>query len=398
MRTIPGEQPEEQCSLEPQRQCKHVTKLVPQLKPHESCTDVPKEVCTRSQTNPRKVQKPVLKKWCYEATPESGLEPEGQGSSKAEPADAPPQCSPTCLRNIRNNVCRPECNVPECPPCSPPPPTCSAKCLGDIRKNICSRECDVSECPPCSAPPPPKTTPRPAPTCSNTCLNNIRNKVCRPECNVPECPPCSSPSCSSTCLRNIKNNICKPECNVAECPPCSAPPPPTCSATCKRNIKNNICSPECNVRECPPCSAPAPTCSAKCLRNIKNNICSPACEVPECPTCTVPLDLGYLPPPASNSVSDAVKLRRPQERARSSGGRATADTSRTRRPTANAPRTRRPTARKFARQQKAPSAANSRSRKLSPAPVSKKSTNWDVLFSAGVIKNRSRSRLRTART
>ena len=63
MRTIPGEKPEEQCSLEPQRQRKHVTKLLPPLKPQESCTDVPKEVFTRSQTNPRKVQKPVLKKW-----------------------------------------------------------------------------------------------------------------------------------------------------------------------------------------------------------------------------------------------------------------------------------------------------------------------------------------------
>ena len=41
---IAGERPEEECSLEPQRQCKHVTKLVPQLKPTETCTEVPKEV------------------------------------------------------------------------------------------------------------------------------------------------------------------------------------------------------------------------------------------------------------------------------------------------------------------------------------------------------------------
>ena len=43
-KTIAGERPEEECSLEPQRQCKHVTKLVPQLKPTETCTEVPKEV------------------------------------------------------------------------------------------------------------------------------------------------------------------------------------------------------------------------------------------------------------------------------------------------------------------------------------------------------------------
>merc|ERR1711990_108726 len=33
--------------------------------------DVPKEECTRSRTNPRKVKKPVVKKWCYVPTEES---------------------------------------------------------------------------------------------------------------------------------------------------------------------------------------------------------------------------------------------------------------------------------------------------------------------------------------
>jgi len=71
--TIVQEVPEETCNLEPQRQCKHVTKLVPLLKPAEECVDIPKEVCSRSRTNPRKVQKPVVKKWCYVPTAESGL-------------------------------------------------------------------------------------------------------------------------------------------------------------------------------------------------------------------------------------------------------------------------------------------------------------------------------------
>jgi len=71
--TVVQEVPEETCNLEPQKQCKHVTKLVPLLKPQEECVDIPKEVCSRSRTNPRKVQKPVVKKWCYVPTPESGL-------------------------------------------------------------------------------------------------------------------------------------------------------------------------------------------------------------------------------------------------------------------------------------------------------------------------------------
>merc|ERR1712179_884319 len=71
--TIVQDAPKEQCSLEPQRTCKHVTKLVPKLEPKEECVDVPKEVCTRSRTNPRKVKKPVVKKWCYVPSEESGL-------------------------------------------------------------------------------------------------------------------------------------------------------------------------------------------------------------------------------------------------------------------------------------------------------------------------------------
>ena len=42
--------------------CNFVTKLVPQLSPVEECFVVPKEVCTKSRTNQRKVQKPVFKK------------------------------------------------------------------------------------------------------------------------------------------------------------------------------------------------------------------------------------------------------------------------------------------------------------------------------------------------
>ena len=68
--------------IEPQQQCKHVTKLVPQLQvinidrntifhlatmqEVEECVDVPKEICTRSRTNPKKVKKPVIKNWCYQ--------------------------------------------------------------------------------------------------------------------------------------------------------------------------------------------------------------------------------------------------------------------------------------------------------------------------------------------
>jgi len=71
-KTIVQDAPKEKCSLEPQRTCKHVTKLVPKLEPKEECTDIPKEVCTRSKTNPRKVKKPVVIKWCYNPVQQPG--------------------------------------------------------------------------------------------------------------------------------------------------------------------------------------------------------------------------------------------------------------------------------------------------------------------------------------
>merc|ERR1712024_224242 len=49
VQTVVQDAPKEQCTLEPQRTCKHVTKLVPKLEPTEECVDVPKEVCTRSR-------------------------------------------------------------------------------------------------------------------------------------------------------------------------------------------------------------------------------------------------------------------------------------------------------------------------------------------------------------
>merc|ERR1712142_215433 len=73
VQTVVQDNPKEECSLEPQRTCKFVTKLVPKLEPKLECVDIPKEVCTRSRTNPRKVKKPVIKKWCYVPSEESGL-------------------------------------------------------------------------------------------------------------------------------------------------------------------------------------------------------------------------------------------------------------------------------------------------------------------------------------
>merc|ERR1712055_731236 len=63
----------EECFDRQETVIQHVTKLVPKLKPSEECVDIPTDACARSRTNPRKVQKPVVKKWCYVPTAQSGL-------------------------------------------------------------------------------------------------------------------------------------------------------------------------------------------------------------------------------------------------------------------------------------------------------------------------------------
>jgi len=73
VKTVVTDIPEEVCDLQPRRTCEHVTKLVPKLSPSEECVDVPKEVCTKGKVNPRTIQKPVTKKWCYTPSQESGL-------------------------------------------------------------------------------------------------------------------------------------------------------------------------------------------------------------------------------------------------------------------------------------------------------------------------------------
>ena len=35
------------------------------LRPTEECVDIPKEVCVRAKVNPRKIKRPIVKKWCY---------------------------------------------------------------------------------------------------------------------------------------------------------------------------------------------------------------------------------------------------------------------------------------------------------------------------------------------
>ena len=85
-KTMVIDSPVEECEMNPIRSCKFVTRLVPKLAAKVTCIDVPKEICSKSKGKPRRVKKPVIKKWCFkpENKTESAveLEPETQDCSQ----------------------------------------------------------------------------------------------------------------------------------------------------------------------------------------------------------------------------------------------------------------------------------------------------------------------------
>jgi len=282
METIVQDVPEESCSLEPQRECKHVTKLVPLLKPRENCLDIPKEVCSRRRTSPRKVQKPVVKRWCY-----TSLGPDTPRPPPPPPIDNEQGKCRAGQRKGPGGRCIEIDN--------PPVETCSRECMRSIERGECRPDCQATGlCPPC------KTTPEP---CSRSCETSIRNGECRPECTSNrQCPRCTPKrECSRQCQNYIRNGECRPECNVPECPRCT--PKRECSRQCQNYIRNGECRPECNVPECPPCKPSAPCARDTCVQKANNNVCNLECsnnpcgdEKRDCEKPATPPPKGYLPP------------------------------------------------------------------------------------------------------
>ena len=396
--TITSEKPEEECSLEPRVECKHVTKLVPQLKPTESCTDVPKEVCARTLANPRKVSKPVVKRWCYVPSEESGLDPgsgfnsrpDNQGKGQSQSPSNSNTCPRSCLEAKRSGVCDPRCNqyARECniPVCRPPPPTTTTTTT---------------------------TTPAP-PACPRSCRRGFQNNNrCEPQCDIPECgydPDCSAPVCPATCRPGFQSNgRCQPECDIPECgldPDCRAP---VCPSSCRPGFQSNgRCQTECNVPLCgydPDCDPkpfnpttttttrrPAPTppaCPSSCRRGFQTNgRCEVQCHTAACgydPDCNKPVqepENVYLPPDR-NACPPGV---RGCGGASAYGGLAP--------PPANYNRRggRRNTARLPANTSLVNRAGRGNSGKVAfgtrIAPKSPRN-NWDLFFQSGIISDRS---------
>ena len=135
VKTVVSDKPEEVCSIEPQSSCKYVTRLAPHLEEVEVCFDVPKEVCTRSEVNPKTVAYPVVKKWCYGTTTPRIPTPEPDcccdkcptwDTEWYCPAAETKNIQPICKDNLDLNKC-PECPCPERPKKCPPKCTCKRR-------------------------------------------------------------------------------------------------------------------------------------------------------------------------------------------------------------------------------------------------------------------------------
>merc|ERR1712029_978729 len=224
----------------------------------------------RSQTNPRKVKKPVVKKWCYTPTEESGLKPAPVPAS-TDDSLAQPTCPASCERAIQTGQCDPSFRQYEdiCGVCVPPPPpnqpSCPSKCSQAIATGVCDPSCDhyIDICGECF---PIYSTPAPTTTTVRVCPRKCEKAIASGNCD---------PSCSQY------NDICG-ECLPKYTPAPPPPPPPTTTTT---------------VRTCP----------SKCARAVATGNCDLSCAQYNdvCGICTPPTapPAAYLPPPGQERAS-----------------------------------------------------------------------------------------------
>jgi len=329
--TVIGDRPEETCSLDPQVSCKHVTKLVPKLVEVENCFDVPKEICVRSEVNPRKVKKPVIKKWCYVVKCPKECEEAAarqqcpadcetyRGDNKCcytEPPQAEPQCPDNCAAAYRRGEEEPSCKQyeNEFRNCYLPCPTqcrdavklgdtdyscqkydripgcylepllaCDLKpsCADDAQKGICSNECyslygpdsaePVSSC--CG-------------TCPDLCKDYAREREMTYVNGTLDCADFADESCffqcPDRCTQAYRDGESDESCAKYDSylDKCYRPCPTSCEMAYKAGETDPSCE-QYSDRE--KCYLPCPTkCSQDFSREVENPDCAQYSSVENC--------------------------------------------------------------------------------------------------------------------
>jgi len=387
--TIAGEKPEEACSLEPQRVCKHVTKLVPQLKEHENCFDVPKEVCTRARTNPRKVKKPIVKKWCY--TPS-----ENDGISTFDSLPQPGECPRKCKQAVESGRCDPSCVEFEflCGVCVPPPPkrVCPARCERAANSGQCDPTCEeFYDLCPC------------IPTCPAKCERAIRSGNCDRTCDafIDICGECF-PIYSTPAPTRPTFTTRAPTRPTFTTPAPTRPtfttttPAPTCPRRCEDAIRSGQCDPSCDQFSylCGPC---VPKCPAKCKQAIRYGKCDPSCDqfADICGPCVEKTTVrpqappsGYLPPPGGAAPPRGLpNIAPPPQRANFS--RRFKAPSQKQKSSSRSKSSRRPSVRRQRQFQDQTPAVGIVGRTPAPdAALTPAKNNWDLFFKTGIISRK----------
>jgi hypothetical protein len=242
--TLVQDEPKEECSLEPRRSCRHVTKLAPKLIEVEKCIDVPKEVCVSSRRNPRKIKYPVVKKWCY--TYKQTL------------------CEERCRRKCVNGVlesckpgCEQSCDDPSCQEKCKCPPKCLTafkewtsgklvQCRPDSECGNFKRDC------PCECPKP----------CQRASKQGKFLDECIPWHDDPKCAPPCPKKCMDVYNKWTNGDLvqCRPD---SECGDYKAKCPCECPKPCQEASKQGKFLDECIPwHDDPKC---APPCPKKCM-------------------------------------------------------------------------------------------------------------------------------------
>ena len=101
--TVVSDVPEESCDIVPSKVCKSAAQLVPHLAPVETCSDLPRQICSFGVKSTTVTEKPLITKWCFDpAEEEEDLPrpPDFSGLDADSTPDLPPQLSPIEVEDV----------------------------------------------------------------------------------------------------------------------------------------------------------------------------------------------------------------------------------------------------------------------------------------------------------